>query len=72
MADDVQIYSGVLLAADISNLFANPGTTIPDVIGSNSFSPAALGAALNTTNLTWTLLGDAPWFVETTNSNDGV
>ena len=43
LADDVQIYSGVLLAADVSNLFANPGTTIADVIGSNSFSSAALG-----------------------------
>ena len=72
LVDDVQIYSGVLLAADVSNLFANPGATIADVAGSNSISSAALGAALNTSNLTWTVLGDAPWFVETTNSNDGV
>jgi len=72
LMDDVQIYSGVLLAADVSNLYANPGTTIPDVIGSNSISSAALGAALNATNLTWTLLGDAPWFVETTNTYNSV
>jgi hypothetical protein len=72
LMDDVQIYSGVLLAADVSNLYVSPGTTIPDVIGSNSISSAALGAALNATNLTWTLYGDAPWFVETTNTSDGV
>jgi hypothetical protein len=72
LMDDVQIYSGALLAADVSNLYANPGTTIPDVIGSNSMSSAALGAALNATNLTWTLLGDAAWFVETTNTYDNV
>jgi hypothetical protein len=72
LVDDVQIYSGVLLAGDVSNLFANPGTTIADVINSNLYSSPALGAALNTTNLTWTVLGDAAWFVETTNSNDGI
>ena len=72
LVDDAQIYSGVLLAADVSNLFANPGTTIANAVASSSFSSAALGAALNTTNLTWIVLGEAPWFVETTNSNDGV
>jgi hypothetical protein len=72
LVDDVQIYSGVLLASDVSNLFANPGMTIPDVVGSNSVSSAALGEALNATNLVWTLLGDASWFVETNNSNDGI
>jgi hypothetical protein len=71
LVDDAQIYSGVLKAADVSNLFANPGTTISNVAGS-SYSSDALGAALNSTNLAWTVLGDAPWFVESTNSNDGV
>ena len=55
LADDVQIYSGVLRADDVSNLFANPGTTIADVSGSGIFSSAALGVALNATNLTWTV-----------------
>ena len=32
--DDVQIYSGVLSDAEVASLYANPGTTIPDVTGS--------------------------------------
>jgi Concanavalin A-like lectin/glucanases superfamily len=72
LVDDVQIYSGALLAGEVSNLFANPGTTIADVISSNTFSPPALAAALNATNLTWSVVGDAAWFSETTNSNDGI
>ncbi len=31
-----------------------------------------LGEALNATNLVWTTGGDAPWFVETTNTYDGM
>lgn len=41
-----------------------------------TFTPAALPAtleqALNVTNLTFTTGGDAPWWVETTNTHDGV
>jgi hypothetical protein len=33
---------------------------------------ATLGEALNATNLTWITGGDAPWFVQTTNTLDGV
>ena len=44
--------------------------------GTGDFSsfagPATLGDALNATNLTWTTSGDASWFVETTNTHDGV
>jgi hypothetical protein len=29
------------------------------------------GPALNTSNLTWTCAGDAPWFAQTTNTHDG-
>jgi hypothetical protein len=72
LADDVQIYSGVLQATDVSNLFANPGTTIPDAIGGNNYNSATLGVALNATNFTWAVFGDAPWFAETTNSYDNV
>ncbi len=71
LADDVQIYSGTLSAADVINLFASPGTTITDAISSSSWSSAALATALNTTNLTWTIVGDAPWFSETDNTSGG-
>ena len=72
LADDAQIYSGVLLAADVSNLYANPGTTISNVMGSGCYSSAALGAALDNTSLAWSVFGDAPWFAESTNSYDDV
>jgi len=35
LADDVQIYSGVLSATEVASLYANPGTTIPDLAGGN-------------------------------------
>jgi hypothetical protein len=34
LLDDVQVYSGVLSDAEVASLYANPGTTIPDVTGS--------------------------------------
>jgi hypothetical protein len=34
LLDDVQVYSGVLSDAEVASLYANPGTTIPDVAGS--------------------------------------
>ena len=34
--DDVQVYSGVLSDAEVASLYANPGTTIPDVAGSGT------------------------------------
>ena len=44
--------------------------------GSADFSsfapPASLGDAVNAPSLTWTTGGDADWFVETTNTYDGV
>ena len=33
LLDDLQIYSGVLSDADVASLYANPGTTVPDVAG---------------------------------------
>ncbi len=41
LLDDAQIYSGVLSAADVASLYANPGTTIPDVAGSGPNGPVA-------------------------------
>jgi hypothetical protein len=44
--------------------------------GTGDFSsfagPPTLGEAVNATNLTWTTSGDTSWFVETTNTYDGV
>ena len=63
--DDVQFYSGLLSAADVAYLHANPGSEVP--VG----PPApSLDVALNTTNLVWITGGDANWFVEATNSHD--
>jgi hypothetical protein len=36
LLDDVQIYSGTLSDAEVASLYANPGTTIPDVAGSGT------------------------------------
>lgn len=65
LLDDVQIYSGVLGAIDILNLYQNPGSTVPNG------APTTLGTALGATNLTWTMSGDADWFVESTNTYNG-
>jgi hypothetical protein len=39
LLDDVQIYSGTLSDAEVASLYANPGTTIPDVAGSGTGGP---------------------------------
>jgi len=36
LLDDVQVYSGALSDTDVAALYANPGTTIPDVAGSGT------------------------------------
>jgi hypothetical protein len=58
LLDDVRIYASELPAADVSLLFGSP--------------PFTLGGALNAPQLPWTTSGDVPWFVETTNTYDGV
>ncbi|MCF7816692.1 MAG: LamG domain-containing protein [Kiritimatiellales bacterium] len=63
--DEIQIYSGELSSNEVLQLYNNPGTVIPDVGGD-------FNAALNTTNLTWTVGGNTSWFIETTNTYDGV
>jgi hypothetical protein len=62
--DEVQIYSGVLSSNEVLQLHNNPATTIPN--------RTDLEAALDTTGLTWTTDGDTSWFLESTNSHDGV
>jgi Concanavalin A-like lectin/glucanases superfamily len=68
--DDVQIYSGVLDAYEIANLYTNPGTTAPD--GPQESPSSVLGNAVNAPNLPWATYGDTSWYVETTNTYDGV
>ena len=36
LLDDVQIYTGVLSDVEVASLYANPGTTVPDVTGGNA------------------------------------
>ena len=36
LLDDLQIYSGVLSDSEVASLYANPGTTIPDVAGGSA------------------------------------
>jgi hypothetical protein len=66
LLDDVQFYTGVLSDTQIASLYDNPGTTVPDDAGNT------LGDALNAPELTWTTGGDASWFVQNTETHDGV
>jgi hypothetical protein len=65
--DEVQIYSGVLSSDDVAYLYSHPGTAVPDSVGTEGGTPS-FNAALGTTNTSWTTLGAASWFVETTNT----
>ena len=59
LLDDVRIYSGVLAANDVAALYGN--------------SPFTIGGALNAPQLAWTTNGgDTTWFIENTNTCDGV
>ncbi|MGO8765627.1 MAG: LamG-like jellyroll fold domain-containing protein, partial [Limisphaerales bacterium] len=66
--DDVQIYSGVLSASDVAYLYDNPGLSVANVTGTS----AEFNVALGTTNLAWATGGDTDWFIETTNTADGI
>lgn len=66
LVDDVQLYAGVLSATEVTQLYTNPGVTIPDTT-----LTVPLAAAVNTTNLVWTTSGDANWFGQTATSHDG-
>jgi hypothetical protein len=58
LLDDVRIYASELPPADVNVLYGN--------------SPFTLGGALNAPELAWTTSGDVPWFIESTNTYDGV
>lgn len=45
---------------------------VDEVIFTPTSAPLTLGQALNATNLTFTTGGDAPWFVQVTDTHDGV
>jgi hypothetical protein len=64
--DDIQIYSGVLSASEIAFLFNNPGSTVPNVGGSE------LGEAVDAPELPWTTGGDTDWFLQTDETGDGM
>lgn len=64
LLDDMQLYSRVLGPTEIAYLYANPGQT--------TTTPSDFNTALNTTNLGWATTGDASWFVESTNTYDGM
>ena len=68
LADDVQIYSGVLNAAEVATLYANPGQTVANTMAGSTID---FNTALGTSNLIWSTSGDTSWFVETTNTYDG-
>jgi hypothetical protein len=64
LMDSVQIYSRVISPGEVTFLYDNPGDTIPVPGNSNN----VFGMALGTSNLVWSASGNAPWFVETTNT----
>ncbi len=66
LLDDLQIYSGVLSGSNVAYLYNNPGSIVRNT-AIQDFNPA-----LNTTSLPWITTGDTSWFVETTNTSDGV
>jgi hypothetical protein len=63
--DDLQIYSGVLSAGEVTFLYNNPGQTTGGSGGTD------FNTALGTTNLNWSTSGDTSWFIETTNTYNG-
>jgi subtilase family serine protease len=65
LLDEIQIYGTVLSAAEILYLYQHPGAT-----GTNQPNP--LGEAVNAPNLVWTTDYDVPWFVQSTNTHDGI
>ena len=65
--DEIQIYSGVLSASEVSYLYNHPGAVVADTSGKSQDFAGALG----TTNLNWTTSGDTSWFVESTKTYNG-
>jgi hypothetical protein len=64
LLDDIQIYNRVLSSFEIVNLYQNPGQT--------AGVPPDFNTALGTTNLDWSTYANSAWFVESTNTHDGV
>jgi len=61
-----------LYAKDGSDSTGTDAGWVDEVIFTPTIVPPTLAQALNATNLTFTTGGDAPWFVQMTNSHDGV
>jgi hypothetical protein len=56
--DDVRVYAGELSASEVATLSGHPLDDFNTALGSGT--------------LTWSTSGDASWFVQTTNTHDGV
>ena len=68
LLDDIQIYARVLGTTEVTFLYKNPGT----ILGGTNNPPPDFNAALNTVGQTWSTIGNADWFTESTNTHDGV
>jgi hypothetical protein len=67
--DEIQFYSGVLSAEKVLFLYNNPGSSVPNEGGGGD---PALAAAVDAPYLVWSTGGDANWFLQTEETNDGI
>lgn len=66
--DEIQFYSGVLSDDKVLFLYNNPGSTVPNEGGGGDPN---LAEAVDAPELVWTTGGDANWFLQTNETNDG-
>ncbi len=67
--DEIQFYTGVLSAAEVAFLYANPGSTVPNTTGGGDED---LANAVDAPQFVWTTGGDAPWSKQSIETDDGV
>jgi hypothetical protein len=68
LLDDLQIYTGALSDSEVAELYNDPGTSVSNI----SALSGEFNDALGTTGLNWDTSGDSDWFVETTNTFNGL
>lgn len=66
--DEIQFYEGVLSDAEISFLYNNPTSTVPDDNGGGG--GGQLAEAVDAPQFTWSTGGDVPWFDQTSTTHD--
>ncbi len=64
--DEIQFYAGVLSESEVLFLYNNPGSTVPNT------GSSPLGEAVDAPQLSWTTGGDADWFPQTEETDDGI